>query len=160
MIRRAENKDIPVINRLLRQVLDIHAAGRPDIFRSGVKKYTDSELEALISDERTPIFVNIREGELVGYAFCIYRETRDNNILKDSKVLYIDDLCVDETCRGKHIGRELYDFVLTQARKAACDRVELNVWTLNTAAMGFYERCGMTPQKIMMEIQIDKEGDK
>ncbi len=160
MIRRAENKDIAAINRLLCQVLDIHAAGRPDIFRSGVKKYTDSELVEIIADDSTPIFVNIHGGELVGYAFCVYKETRDNNILKDAKVLYIDDLCVDETCRGRHVGRELYDFVLAQARRNACDRVELNVWTLNTAAMGFYERCGMTPQKIMMEIQIDKEESK
>ena len=160
MIRRAENKDLDAINRLLRQVLDIHAAGRPDIFRSGVKKYTDAELIALIADDATPIFVNIHGGELVGYAFCVYKQTRNNNILKDSKVLYIDDLCVDENCRGKHIGRELYDFVLAEAQENACDRVELNVWTLNSAAMGFYEKCGMTPQKIMMEIKIDKEADK
>lgn len=160
MIRRAENKDIAAINSLLRQVLDIHAAGRPDIFYSGVKKYTDAQLVELIADDLTPIFVDIHEGELVGYAFCVYKQTRDNNILRDAKVLYIDDLCVDENCRGRHIGRELYNFVLSEAKRNSCDRVELNVWTLNSGAMEFYKKCGMTPQKIMMEIKIDKEADK
>ena len=43
-IRRAEEKDIPRIIELLKQVLQIHADIRPDIFISGTTKYTTDEL--------------------------------------------------------------------------------------------------------------------
>lgn len=157
MIRRAEIGDINAINDLLCQVLDIHAAGRPDIFRSGVKKYSDAELVEMIRDDNTPIFVSVLDGAVVGYAFCIYKQIKDNPILKDAKILYIDDLCVDQGHRGQHVGQELYHFALQEAKNNSCDRVELNVWSLNSSAMKFYERCGLTPQKIMMEIKVDKE---
>lgn len=45
MIRRATAADIPQIDELLRQVLEVHHAGRPDLFKGGVKKYTDEGIE-------------------------------------------------------------------------------------------------------------------
>lgn len=47
-IRRAEEKDIPRIIELLKQVLQIHADIRPDIFISGTTKYTTDELVKMI----------------------------------------------------------------------------------------------------------------
>ena len=43
IIRFAEEKDIEQINKLLVQVNSIHHRGRPDLFKSGKKKYTDEE---------------------------------------------------------------------------------------------------------------------
>ena len=44
MIRDAKEKDIPRILELLKQVLQIHADIRPDIFIPGTTKYTIDEL--------------------------------------------------------------------------------------------------------------------
>ena len=151
-IRRANERDIAGINKLLYQVHRIHAEGRPDIFRLGNKKYNDEELCAIISNDNTPIFLAVDEGEKVlGYAFCIYEETKGNPSLMDRKTVYIDDLCVDATERGQHIGTALYDYVKDEAKKEGCSAVTLNVWCLNTGAMRFYEKCGMKPLKVVME---------
>lgn len=151
-IRRAEEKDMEGINRLLLQVCMVHHKGRPDLFKYGAKKYTDEELKAIIHDDKTPIFVAVDEKEeVLGYAFCIFIQHLDNNILTDIKTLYIDDLCVDETKRGQHIGKSLYEKVLEFARINHCYNVTLNVWSLNENAMKFYEKCGLKPQKIGME---------
>lgn len=151
-IRRANERDIAGINKLLYQVHRIHAEGRPDIFRLGNKKYNDEELCAIISSDNTPIFVAVDEGEKVlGYAFCICEETKDNPSLMDRKTVYIDDLCVDATERGQHIGTALYDHVKGEAKKEGCSAVTLNVWCLNEGAMRFYEKCGMKPLKVVME---------
>ena len=151
-IRRATKKDIAGINKLLYQVHRIHAEGRPDIFRLGNKKYNDDELCAIIADDNTPIFVAVNEEEKVlGYAFCIYQETKGNPSLCDRKTVYIDDLCVDATERGQHIGTALYDYVKEQAKSEGCVAVTLNVWCLNEGAMRFYEKCGMKPLKVVME---------
>ncbi len=150
-IRRAENKDIDGINILLRQVLDVHQKGRPDIFKKNAKKYTDDELLEIIADDKRPIFVAEESGEILGYAFCIFRQHIGSNILTDIKTLYIDDLCINERHRGKHIGSALYEHVLSFAKAESCYNVTLNVWTCNQGALRFYEKMGLLPQKIEME---------
>lgn len=157
-IRRAKEGDIPRLCDLLYQVHAVHSKGRPDIFRAGNKKYTEEELCAILENDKTPVFVAENEdGYVLGYAFCIYEEHVGEVSLMDRKTLYIDDLCVDETCRGQHVGRTLYDFVLAESKRNGCAAVTLNVWCLNTGAMRFYEKCGMTPLKIVMEQRLDEE---
>ncbi len=151
-IRRAEEKDIPRILELLVQVNMVHHLGRPDLFNGSATKYTKAELLPILSDEKTPVFAAVDETDTVlGYAFCIFKQYLNDNILTDIKTLYIDDLCVDETIRGKHIGKTLYDHVLAFAKANGCYNVTLNVWTCNASAMRFYEKCGLKPQKIGME---------
>ncbi|MCI8351053.1 MAG: GNAT family N-acetyltransferase [Oscillospiraceae bacterium] len=151
-IRKALPKDIPGLHRLLSQVLEIHHQGRPDLFKTGVRKYTDEELAHLLQDENRPIFAAIDEsGQVLGYAFCIFQQYKDDNIFTPVKTLYIDDLCVDEACRGQHLGRQLYDHVLAFARAQGCYNVTLNVWAFNESALRFYESCGLKPQKTGME---------
>lgn len=151
-IRRAEEKDMNGINKLLCQVLMVHHNGRPDLFKGNVKKYTDKELLEIIKDDIKPIFVGVDDNDTVlGYAFCVFQQHIKDNILTDIKTLYIDDLCVDENSRGQHIGRQLYEYVLAFARESGCYNVTLNVWSCNEDAMQFYEKCGLVPQKIGME---------
>ncbi len=151
-IRRAMEKDMDGINNLLQQVCLVHHKGRPDLFKYGAKKYTDDQLKSIIHDDNRPIFTATDEnGKVLGYAFCIFQQHINDNILTDIKTLYIDDLCVDENIRGRHIGRQLYEAVLAFARKQGCYNVTLNVWSLNEPAMKFYESCGLKPQKVGME---------
>ena len=151
-IIRAEEKDMDRINDLLFQVCLVHHKGRPDLFKYGAKKYTDEQLLAIIQDDQRPIFVAEDSDQVVqGYAFCIFSQHIDDNILTDIKTLYIDDLCVDETLRGQHIGRQLYEAVLDFARTSGCYNVTLNVWSLNSSAMKFYQSLGLEPQKVGME---------
>lgn len=152
-IRRATIADMAGINKLLLQVLMVHHNGRPDLFKANAKKYTDAELAAIIADDSKPIFVGVNEAqEVLGYAFCVFQQHLNNNILTDIKTLYIDDLCVDEDKRGMHIGKQLYDYVLTFAKEQGCYNVTLNVWSCNESAMKFYEKCGLLPQKVGMEV--------
>ncbi len=151
-IQRAGENDIEGLDRLLRQVLEVHHNGRPDLFRSGAKKYTDRQLKEILADDTRPVFAAVDEaGQVLGYAFCVFQEHRGDNILTDIRTLYIDDLCVDEALRGQHIGRALYEYVLNYAKENGCYNVTLNVWACNESAMRFYESCGLKPQKVGME---------
>ena len=153
VIRRARNTDLEGLNKLLLQVLMVHHNGRPDLFKSNAKKYTDEELMTIIADDKKPIFVAVDDNEeVLGYAFCVFQQHVNSNIFTDIKTLYIDDLCVDEEKRGMHIGKTLYDHVLDFARENSCYNVSLNVWACNESAMHFYNSCGLMPQKVGMEI--------
>lgn len=179
-IRRATAADIPQIDELLRQVLEVHHAGRPDLFKGGAKKYTDEELKTILADDQTPVFVAVAPADtanagdaesvstahsaeessntgslavdqVLGYAFCVFQQHTNSNILTNIKTLYIDDLCVDERSRSHHVGSTLYHYVLDFARKFGCYNVTLNVWACNPKAQTFYERMGLTPYRIGME---------
>lgn len=152
IIRRAENGDLKGLNKLLLQVLMVHHNGRPDLFKPNAKKYTDEEIFQIIANDETPIFVAVdEENEVLGYAFCIFKQFLNNEIMTDIKTLYIDDLCVDEEKRGMHIGKQLYEYVIAFAKESGCYNVTLNVWSCNESAMKFYEKCGLVPQKVGME---------
>ena len=150
-IRFAQKQDIPAMIRLLRQVGRVHYEGRKDIFRSDAQKYDENALEGLLADENRPIFVAEEAGKVIGYAFCILQRTENDPVLRDRLTVYIDDLCVDENCRGLGIGKVLYEAVLAYAREKQAYNVTLNVWAENKNALHFYEKLGLKPQKIGME---------
>ena len=150
MICKAERRHIPGMIELLKQVGQVHHLGRPDLFRSGAQKYDEAALQELLKDPTRPIFAAIVEGTLMGYCFCIHQITRDNPVLMDRKNLYIDDLCVDETCRGQGIAAALYAHTVNYARKEGFDAITLNVWSGNSAE-SFYQKMGLKPQKVGME---------
>lgn len=151
-IRRAEEKDIPRIIELLGQVLQIHADIRPDIFIPGTTKYTADELAELLQNEEKPIYVAVNEeDECLGYAFCQLKEQPFSNNMVPFRSFFIDDLCVDQRTRGKHVGESLFDYVKGEARRRGCYEVTLNVWAGNTAAEKFYDKMGMKTKERQME---------
>ena len=154
IICKAEEKHIPGMITLLYQVGQVHHDIRPDIFRSGAIKYTPEQLQALLEDADKPIIIAEENDRVLGYCFCQTRKTAGSTVLTDRTELYIDDLCVDETCRGQHIGTILYDHACTYAKEIGCQFLTLNVWCGNESAMKFYENAGLTPRHIMMETKL------
>ena len=157
-IRLTNETDIPGMISLLKQVGQVHHDIRPDLFRSGAQKYSEADLEVLLRDETRPIFGAVENGKLLGYCFCILEEVKDDPVLRDVKSLYIDDLCVDEACRGQGVASKLYAHVCDYARSIGCRSVTLNVWCGNDTAMKFYEGRGMRPRKIYMEASLEDTG--
>ena len=151
MIRKAHTNDIPRIIELLHQVNMVHHVKRPDLFKPYTTKYNEQELEVMLNVSNKPIFV-FDDGDVRGYAFCQITEVKDDQLLEDIKTLYIDDICVDENARGKHIGKALYEYVRDYAKSIGCNNITLNVWEGNEPALHFYRNMGMQVQKTTMEI--------
>lgn len=150
-IRRAKESDINAVDKLLYEVHKVHSDVRPDLFKAGSKKYTDGELRQILSDDGRPVFVAEKDGNVLGYIFCVHQQYIGNNSLTDIKTLYIDDLCIDENARGMNIGRSLYNYAVDYARENGFYNVTLNVWADNINAVKFYEKLGLKIQKIGME---------
>jgi ribosomal protein S18 acetylase RimI-like enzyme len=153
MVRKADTNDIGRIIDLLRQVDMVHHEIRPDLFKPDTTKYSEQELEALLRDDSKPIFV-YDDGKVLGHAFCQITEVRDHVLLQDAKTLYIDDICVDEAARGKHVGKALYEYVREYAKSVGCYNITLNVWEGNGPALSFYRSMGMKVQKTGMEVVL------
>ena len=155
-VRRAVQGDEPRILDILLQVNNVHAEGRPDIFKKGGRKYTREQLSMLLVDESRPIFVAIDEesGDILGYGFCAIIDTAETSNLKPRRELYIDDLCVDEVYRGNGIGQIIFDYIREYAKEIGSYHLTLNVWACNPSAMKFYEKQGMQMLKKEMEILL------
>ena len=153
MIRRATTSDIETIINLLHQVDMVHYRIRPDLFKPNTTKYNELELKDLLTDNSKPIFV-YDEGGVLGYAFCQITEVQNDILLQNAKNLYIDDICVDENARGRHVGKALFEYVRNYAQSIGCHNITLNVWTGNDAALSFYKNMGMHVQKTTMEVVL------
>lgn len=155
-VRKAGHGDVPRIIDILLQVNNVHAEGRPDIFKKGGRKYTAEQLEMILEDESRPIFVAVSEetGDVLGYGFCVIIDTAETNNLHPRRELYIDDLCVDEVYRRNGIGQIIFDYIRGYAKEIGSYHLTLNVWACNPQAMSFYEKQGMKMLKKEMEILL------
>ena len=151
-IRNAENKDAKRIVNLLSQVLELHAEIRPDIFQTGTTKYTENEVEGLIKSESRRTYVAVDDNDvLIGFALCEVRNIASHNMVP-RKEMHIDDICVDGSARGQHIGSQLFDHVKREAKKLGCYEITLNVWEGNNSAKAFYDKMQMKPKSTTMEL--------
>lgn len=154
-VRRATEKDTDRVLLMLHEVLELHAKLRPDIFIPGTTKYTKEELAERFQNDETPFFVAVDDTDTaVGYACCAVKKQPFSTNMKAFDTLFIDDLCVDETCRGQHIGQTLFAFVMQYAKELGCYDVTLNVWEGNDSARAFYEKMGMFVKETQMEILV------
>ncbi len=155
-IRFAMAQDVPGILSLLRQVGQVHHEGRPDIFRAGAQKYGASQVLGMLDKPATPIFVAAEGENVLGYGFCQIKEYAQDPVIADHTELYIDDLCVDENTRGQKVGSAIYQEICRYAKMRGCNAITLNVWSCNKSAMAFYEKLGLKPQKIGMEMLLNE----
>lgn len=153
-IRRAIPDDADRLLDLLCQVEAVHQKGRPDMFRVNGTKYTVPELLEIIADDSTPVFVAVHEGRVVGYIFGVVNEVRDSTMLFDMKTLHLEDVCIDEECRGMGVGSLLMEYVTDWARANRFDRMDLDVWEFNEGARRFYERYGFSTQKRRLDMWL------
>lgn len=154
MIRRAEIKDVDALIELLQQVLNLHQRIRPDIFKSGVTKYTKDELINLIQDEKMLIYVYEENEEILGHLFCFEEEYPETNNLKAYHSLFIDDLCVKEKARHQGIGTKLFNYIKRYAMENKIDNITLNVYQDKIDAINFYQKMGMKIKKCIYELKL------
>lgn len=151
IIRKAREKDINAITELLEQVLMVHYNLRPDLLLPGTKKYSREQLAEIIGRENTPVFVAEEDGTVLGHCFC---QVEEYNTPRDAvhKTLYIDDLCVHENARNRHVGSALYEYTKEYAKELGCYNITLHVWEGNEPAEAFYRRVGFKPYMTAMEV--------
>lgn len=202
LIRRAEEKDIPVLEQLLEQIANVHADARPDLFVYGSQKYYKDELSRLIREaeeddafngissiehnaeptskgenfkindiskeknskaseaitgvkkSKTKIYVAEKDGEVLGHIFFEIQDHSGEAHRQDGKSIYIDDLCVKEEARGLSVGKQLLDFAKEYGKKAGCYHLTLTCFWGNQAAYSFYEKQGLKPLNVEMEILL------
>ena len=135
-IRKAEKKDASLILQFIRELaifekLEHKMTGTlEDLERTLFRK--NPHAEALIAEDGN---------EPVG--FVLFFHSFSTFLCKDG--LYIEDLYVKESCRGKGYGKLLIQEVCRLAVARDCGRVEWSCLDWNEKAICFYKNLGAIP---------------
>lgn len=150
-IREAKKEDIEKIENLLIQVSELHFEKRTDIIKRRYKEDIRSYIQEILNSKDKKILVLADEKDIYGLINYKIKQIKDNFSLKDSKVLWIDELVIDKDYRRKGYGKILIDEIKKISKQLNCDRIELNCWAFNKEAFDFYEKMGMKIQRVILE---------
>lgn len=157
MIRFAQENDLETVNRLRRQVNDIHVNGRPDIFKAGWNDELRDLIHVIMGEESKKIVVADHEGYIVGFAVIHAIDKPENPFMKARRFLDIDEFGVDESHRRHGIAGKLISFIREYAKKEGFTRLELNMWEFNQGALAFYEEAGFRTYRRYMDMDLTSE---
>ena len=155
MVRFAEEKDLVRVNELRKQVNDIHANARPDIFKAGFGAELRDYAKELLNGENSDIIVVEREGVICGMACVDYVNKPESPYGVARSFYHVQELAVDEAFRRKGVATELFEFIKMDAKNKQFDKLELDVWAFNQSAIEFYEAAGFRETRKWMEYEIE-----
>ena len=150
-IRDMESKDYPEIDRLMKELHELHVKGRPDLYTELEHPYSREEFEKIVSDPE--IIAILAEEKSVVIGLCI-GTLRKKSGMGEMKTMYIEDLIVDRNFRGKGIASQLYEEMEERGRNTGAKRLDLMVWEFNSDAKRFYEKQGMRRQRYIYEKEL------
>lgn len=134
-IRPAEEKDCELVLNFIKKLADY-------------EKLLD-QVTATVDDVRRELFgESVTAHAVIAYeddtpvGFALYFHNFSTFLTR--KGLYLEDIFIDPTYRGKGYGKALMRYLAALAVKEKCGRFEWVVLEWNTPAIGFYEKVGAT----------------
>ena len=156
LIRSAVQSDCAKIRPLQKEIADLHHTGRPDLFQTEARYYTEEAFAGIIGAPGHFVFMAENEmGEVVGYTFAWIIDYKNHSTYKPFLCFYIDDICVSSSHRRRGIGRMLFEKCKAQAEECGCKMMDLGVWGFNREAIAFYESMGMKERLRKMEYTFE-----
>ena len=153
IIRKAKISDFQGIHNLIMQVHRLHVNERNDIYKD-VDPMDFEEFRTELSNSNNIYLIAELENEIVGICFSQIKEISNNKIMKNRKILHIENICVDENHQKKGIGKKLYKQIVQLAKEKNIDNIELMVWGFNENAIKFYKNLGMNIKNLKFEQKI------
>ena len=149
--RFADEADFEAVNRLARQVHELHVQWRPDLFRSVQYPITPEEFSALLQEQR--LLLAQKDGTVVAYAVFAMQEF-DIPKLMPQKTLKLEEICVEEAYRRQGIAKALLQELMRLGKAAGCTDLHLTCDPHNAAGIAFYESLGMQPKVIQYQCKL------
>lgn len=154
IIRIAQESDLSRVNELRAQVSELHAAGRPDIFKPGFPEVLADHIREIFEDDTRHILIAEQEGRIVAFACLAEIDLPEKPHKPARRFIEVDEFGVDASCHRQGIGRSFFEGIAAFAKERGFDRIELNMWEFNEKALRFYEAIGFTTYRRYMEYHI------
>ena len=138
-IRRAVKKDCPRLLELITELAVYEKA--PDDVTVTLEHFTESGFGknpvwwTFVATSSPYPFSLEGEGEIVGFALYYIRYSTWKG-----QAMYLEDIIVTESMRGKKIGRLLFDRLIEEAKEKKFNRIIWQVLDWNEPAINFYKK--------------------
>lgn len=153
-IRPATEADYEPINRLRRQVNDLHVQGRPDIFKPGFCEELREHLRMYYLSENNAVLVAEADGQAAGFVMVDYIDRPESPYNLARRFYHVAEIGVDAAFRRRGVATALLDYMKEDARRRGFDRIELDAWAFNRNALAFYQAAGFRCYRRFMEMSL------
>lgn len=133
----ARVEDVPVILDFIRQLAEYEKLAHE-------VAATEQTLRETLFSERPYAEVLIAYWEEAPVGFALFFHNYSTFLAKPG--IYLEDLFVNPSARGKGIGKALLTRLAELANERGCGRVEWSVLNWNVPSIEFYRRMGARPQ--------------
>ena len=151
MLELATLKNRDDVNRLARQVHEMHVQWRPDLYTMPEELFPEELYAELLKNRE--LYVAKLDGTVIGFALLKMRVSEGVGKVT-RKIMLIDQVCVDEALRNHGIGTQMMEEVRVLARAFGCTDLQLGVYPQNDAAVSFYQKCGFMIRSIDMQRKV------
>ena len=151
MLELATKHDRLDVNRLARQVHEMHVQWRPDLYQMPEELFPEELYAELVKNRE--LYVAKLDSAVIGFALLKMRVSEGVGKVT-RKIMLIDQVCVDEALRNHGIGTQMMEEVRALARAFGCTDLQLGVYPQNDAAVSFYQKCGFMIRSIDMQRKV------
>lgn len=131
-IKKATRQDVFIIYDFIKRIAAYERL-------SNQVSATPSDIEkSIFIQEDAHVIIAYDQDQAVGFALYFY----NFSTFTGKKGLYLEDLFVEETYRGKGIGNQLFEHLRQIAKKENCGRMEWVCLDWNQDAIDFYQKKG------------------
>lgn len=152
-IRFARAEDLPSVNLLRREVHELHAKGKPEIFQAGFTSQLEDYLYEIWEHPAKQLIVAELDGKICGFSVLQEIRKEASPYKLPQHFLDLDEFGISSAHRRQGVGTALMDYIRKYARELGIERIELNMWEFNQAALAFYEANGFTTYRRFMELK-------
>lgn len=151
MIQLARPENREAVNELALQLHAQHIQWRPDLFAAADELYSQERFDTEVRQRH--LYVALIDGVVLGYVRLEMKSHESPGMVK-RKVMRIKEFCVQESCRGQGIGKEMMADIRALAAAFRCTDLQLGVYPQNDDAVGFWQKCGFTIRSIEMQQKV------
>ena len=151
MLELATKHDRLDVNRLARQVHEMHVQWRPDLYTMPEELFPEELYAELVKNRE--LYVAKLDGAVIGFAWVRIRTSEGVGLIT-RKVMLINQVCVDEALRNHGIGTQMMEEIRVLAKAFGCTDLQLGVFPQNDAAVSFYQKCGFMIRSIDMQRKV------
>ena len=160
LIRQAKKKDFADLLPLFEELDSLHRTQLPEQFQKPVGNARSLDFYCeLLADPDTALFVAEKKNQILGFVQIMLQETPAIEILVPRVYGVIDSLLVSADQQRQGLGEELVQAAENWARSRGAEYLDLNVYSFNHQAIGFYSNLGFSEISLKYRREIeDIEG--
>lgn len=147
-IRLCNEHDRAEVNRILYQSSVIHAKGVPDFFVPLEESMNEKVYAEVLAAEDQVLFC--AEGDDGGLCGVCHLSLHERSGWVEMKHAHVENIAVDEVCRGQGIGHALLAEAERIAREFGAVQLNLMCWAFNDGARRLYTSLGMHEQRSVL----------